>query len=607
MLVLATVAAFFVAQRMKHSKPLVYAVHVTKFISPNKDHVSDRGKLRFRIKQKDIVTVEVVDADGRVVRVLARAQRLPAGPHRFSWNGRFLGGSPAPDGSYQVRIVMRRAGRAFVPNKSFRVDTAPPRLVVRQAAPATIAPARAGVTPVLVRYRGVPIGHRAEFLVYRVRGGQASTRPVASFLGSRLKRAGEWQGTVGDFQDRSQPCVGRANPRGRARPAPSGDYLIVVRACDGAGNLGSAPSRLPPRRGDVRGKPGVTVRYLAATPASLAVRSGQIARVPVESPLGRFRFRLQRVGGGPVVARGEGRGPVLRFRVPKLGSGLYVVTLRSNKEVAGVAPVARTPLVVRGSRGGRVLVVLPAFAWQAASRVDMTRDGFADTLSDFTGRQQTGITLKRAIPSGALPPGFAQHEAALLAFLDRSGIKYEVTTDIDLAERPAVFLQKRRAVVFAGDQRWLSPSLGLALRHYTEDGGRVASFSSDSFRRTAGLVGARIVDPSPRSARDIFGESIDQQTVTPAPAVPFASKVPLFAGPIGLFTEFEQSRDRASGSQLLTSAGRDPGQPAVVVYRLGRGQVTRVGAPQWSAGLLPASADASVAAATLSLWRYLAR
>jgi hypothetical protein len=81
----------------------------------------------------------------------------------------------------------------------------------------------------------------------------------------------------------------------------------------------------------------------------------------------------------------------------------------------------------------------------------------------------------------------------------------------------------------------------------------------------------------------------------------------LFAGTdgfIGLFTRFEQSRDRVSGANLEASAGRDPNHPAFVAYKLGRGLVFRTGTPQWSASL---STDPEVARVTTNLWSLLSR
>ncbi|MBK5231300.1 MAG: hypothetical protein JJE27_09035, partial [Thermoleophilia bacterium] len=107
LLVLATFTAFFVAQRLKRTEPLVYAVQMKKYVSPNGDSVRDRAYLRFRTKHSDVVTVEVLNRARLVVRTLAEHRELAAGVHRFYWNGRTRSrdrrvGRPAEDGAYRV-------------------------------------------------------------------------------------------------------------------------------------------------------------------------------------------------------------------------------------------------------------------------------------------------------------------------------------------------------------------------------------------------------------------------------------------------------------------------------------------------------------------------
>ncbi len=160
LLVVATFTAFFVAQRLKKTEPLVYAVQMGKFVSPNGDGRRDRVRLRFRTKQADVVTVQVVGRDGSSVRTLAAKRPLAAGSHRFTWNGRTAAGRPAADGAYRVRITLSRSGRGFVPDKTFRVDTAPPRMRgMRQGRAASAG-------PVGVLGRRQP-GHRLGRLVAR--------------------------------------------------------------------------------------------------------------------------------------------------------------------------------------------------------------------------------------------------------------------------------------------------------------------------------------------------------------------------------------------------------------------------------------------------------
>ena len=88
LLVVATVAAFFVTQRLKRSTPVVRHVMLPRYISPNGDGRKDRAVIKFRLpKSDDRVTVSMTDANGDEVRRLAD-RRLGKGRHRFVWNGR---------------------------------------------------------------------------------------------------------------------------------------------------------------------------------------------------------------------------------------------------------------------------------------------------------------------------------------------------------------------------------------------------------------------------------------------------------------------------------------------------------------------------------------
>ncbi len=598
LLVVATFTAFFVAQRLKRTEPLVYAVQMGKFVSPNDDDRRERVSLRFRTKKADVATVQVIGGDGLSVRTLARQRPLRAGSHLFSWNGRDAAGRPVPDGAYAVRITMRRSGRSFVPDKTFRVDTVPPRMRVAAAIPHTV-PAAGPRRPVRVRYTGVPPSNRAEFRVYRVRAGHASRRPVAAFAGSRATRRGYWNLKVGRFVMRKRPCFGPLVSRGRARPAPAGQYVIAVRACDSAGNIASGPSELPPRPdNDNRG--GVAVRGLEIAPAMFAVRRGDLVNLALHSPWRDVSYRLRSLDG-EIVRRGRAARTRVRFTLPSVAPGLYVLSARAGS--GGVGKTAQTPVVVRDGRRAPLLLVQPAIAWQGENPVDDDGDGFPDVLSDDPSGTPLRLRVNRPLADGRLPGGFRANEAAITEFLAGTGVtagdRLDATTDFALALAPRAWLRNRRAVVLTGDARWLSPAAGVALRRFVERGDSVVLFGQDSLRRTVRVAPSTITGPSPRAERDVFGERARVTRYAPAPVVPFADPFGAFAGPVGLFTRFDESQGRARGASLQLSAGRDPAKPAVEVYRLGKGRVVRVGAAGWGAYL--ARGDGGVARATRAL------
>jgi hypothetical protein len=111
-LALATVVAAVLVQRAKDAPALVRDVAVTPVFTPNGDGVHDRAAIRLTPGRRDRVSLTVLDAEGRAVRHLVRGRPKRAGRTlRARWRGRSDGGSPAPDGTYRVRVTLPRRGR----------------------------------------------------------------------------------------------------------------------------------------------------------------------------------------------------------------------------------------------------------------------------------------------------------------------------------------------------------------------------------------------------------------------------------------------------------------------------------------------------------------
>lgn len=138
LLVLATVAAFGWAQRLKRD-PLVLdqvtfvgvprihpkAPPVLSF-TPNGDCRYDDVRIRFRVTQSDDATVQVVKPGGRVVITLARDRFLKR--YRFFtfyWDGRRREGGIAPPGRYKLRVRLLGQDRTLVPPGTIRLHRAP--------------------------------------------------------------------------------------------------------------------------------------------------------------------------------------------------------------------------------------------------------------------------------------------------------------------------------------------------------------------------------------------------------------------------------------------------------------------------------------------------
>jgi hypothetical protein len=577
-LVAATISAFFVTQRLKRSTPVIERVFFHQVFSPNGDGRKDTVRLRFDLPEPEEVTVFVVDEGGDEVATLAEERRLPRGTHRFTWDGRADGGGAAPDGRYRLRVTLRGEGRSVTAPRRLELDTTPPRPRIVAATPPNVTPglptARGRVR---IRYRGdrdpAPV-----FTVFRTDGGDP--RRVRRFEGPRFRGTAVWDGRLDDGSF-----------------APEGTYAIAVTTQDRAGNRGSAPARLPPSARAARPRTGVTVRYLTVDGPLEPVAAGAIARFTVDPVRERLRWTLSRTGGRSAVARGDGGGEEFAVRVPlEARAGLHVLRVEAGGRRALV------PLAVRGDTRP-VLVVLPAITWQGENEVDDDRDGFPDTLS-----ASRGVRAERPFARARLPAAAAEEAAPLLRYLDREDLEYELTTDLALAAGRGPDLRGRPGVALAGSARWSTPELARRLRRFAADGGRIALFGVDSLGRTVELRRDLLDDPSRRRGRNALGEATRgplEMADIAAPLVVDTDTIRLFQqtdGFIGLFRSFELSRALPEDSELIAAAGREPGQPAFVAYRLGAGIVIRVGTPRWSAALI---SRPEVGIVTRRIWSLL--
>jgi hypothetical protein len=398
---------------------------------------------------------------------------------------------------------------------------------------------------------------------------------VARFRGDERRQA-IWHGSV------------------RGRPAVDGDYTFTVTVRDKAGNRAVAPTEIPTAR-IARPGTGVAVRHLTLQGPVTVVRPSAWVRLTVGPYRHRFRFSLTRLGSRRPITRGRRAGGRFRVRVPRRArTGVYLV------EVSAGRRQAVWPLAVNGRPGGRgerPLVVLPVMTWQGLNTVDDDRDGFADTLD--TSRS---VRLDRPFARGRTPPRLASETAPLLRFLDRAKLPYDLTTDVSLAR--GGWLSGVPGVALAGSARWLPGALADRLRRFVEHGGRVVSFGGDALRRSVRLSATALSDPGPAHPENALRERTRLTRASPAPLSVEEDRLGLFGSRfLGEFSLFDLSAGLPGGTTRLDAAGRDPGKPALVAYRLGRGIVMRVGTPQWARGLT----DPGVAQATRRVWALLQR
>ena len=563
-LAVATVGAFFVTQHLKVTTPLVAGspAPAPAWINPVDGKVCNGVDHRrtfvsfYLLHRSDDVDVYVVDQSGTIVRTVAlgrhmrRDVRKPDGV--FSWNGREDNGQVAPDGSYYFRVALIHQGRTVTISNSsgpepITVRTIPPRPVVTDVSPSLIP--RNGDSHVTIHYTG---NKQTAGLVQIYRTDVPGDPRVKQFRVAYNSHTAIWDGKIAQ------------------KPAPPGTYLVGFSATDKACNTGHFPIVMPPAPGTTP-RAGVTVRYIAAQPPLRPVPAGSLATVYVDARQQPYRWALRRVGSKTIVAKGSGSSFTLNVRLPAGRAGMYQLALRAGGYRTVVPVVASVPAV---SHQPRVLVVLPALTWQGLNPVDDNGDGLPNTL-DAGGP----ITLNR--PFAGFPAG-AVDEAGILAYLDDSHRSYDVTTDIGLLQGFGPTLEGHSGVILAGSERWLPTSLQSTLRAYVENGGNVASFGTDSLRRSVTVHGERAFRPTQPSAIDALGAQPGPVVVHSAGLITVIppDRLGIFSQTSGAFPGFDSYqpiRSVAAPGQIESKAGATTNAPSIVGYRLGRGVVVDVG------------------------------
>jgi hypothetical protein len=562
-LVAATIAAFFVTQHLKSSTPVITGMSYPNAFSPNAGNCRPERRNThisfYLLHRADDVDVYVADESETIVRTIVLGHHMRKGVRRpdgiFGWNGREDSGRLAPDGTYHFRVGLRNQGRTIdLTGYPIVLKSVAPRPRVTRVENQLLPNGGRGAT---IHYTGNE-GHNATVRIYRTDLEPAQPRLVASFVTAARGSTATWNGRIA------------------GRPAPAGVYLMGLEVTDRACNTGRYPSLIPPTRGSTPHS-GVTVRYLAAEPPQTPVAAGSRALVYVDSRQRPYRWTLTRTGATRPASAGSGSAFRLFVPVPRRDAGLYTLAIESGSQRTEV------PIVVRASppASGGILVVLPALTWQGQNPVDDDGDGMPNTLD--TGGP---VSLDRVLVNG-LPSGFTD-EAALLAYLDRSHLPYDLTTDTGLIDGSGPALAGHSGVVLAGAERWLPNVQGAALRSYVQAGGRVLSLGIGSLLRgvtvQSGPQGTQAVNPGAPSTGDVFGARAGALTQSTAETLVIRDDLGLFNGTSGAFPGFgSYAPITAPASSQVSSAGVTSFAPSIVGYRLGQGIVVEVGLPGFGA------------------------
>ncbi len=587
LLVAATFAAFFVTQRLKRTPPAVQRVMVTPFFSPNSDGRFDAAHLSFRLRRTDDITVRLIDHRDDEVRTLVDGRRLGAYQQiSLKWDGRDDHGARAPDGRYRIRVTLRRQGRSILLPRAIRLDTTPPRPEVTSIGPTRTPVPRPEILP-------EPGGQPAE-IGFRT---PSTRQPTAVFI----YRTDPSPGLVTQLPVKpGQTTVAWDGTRSGRRVRP-GTYVVALRTRDQAGNVGSSPPVLPPRAPfgtTLPGRGGITVRYLGVEALLEPTVAGTPVTFGVDARRAPYTWNVRRVGAPSPRKRGRGTRPLLRLQSPGGVSGLYLLEVRTATHATQV------PVPVQALDHHRVLVVLPAIAWQGTNPADDDGDGWPNTL---TGGQP--VRRERILANG-LPGDLVKRVAPLLIFLDHHHLRYDLTTDLALAAGDGPQLAGHRGVLLAGDETWLPLRTQVGLRNFVTGGGRLASFGIDSLRRQVRLTPNRLRDPTAPTPADVFGAALRPLTRTRTSLTNLSDHIGLFSGNVfggtGVFGGVDafEATGAWPGARILASAVTPHGAKVIVAAKVGRGLVIRFGLPDLPSRLSKPGNDSQLVRRT---WTLLAR
>jgi flagellar hook assembly protein FlgD len=605
LLVVATFAAFFIAQRLKNAPSVIQELKFEtrgpgNVFSPNGDGRRDRVRAGLTLKSADHVTLTWVDEDGDPVRTIVDNKAVAA--HRrlwgVPWDGTDDDGQPVPDGRYKLRITLRDQGRSVIYPTSILKDTKPPVPRVRSIGPEKAygpellpepdgSPARVSFGPAL---------EKATVTVFRTSGS------VPRAVRTEGLRAGatrwEWDGTTTG-----------------GRKASPGTYVVVLQWRDQAGNIGtSVPldrKGLPVLdRGRLPGRGGITVRYLGAQTPVTPVKARDRVEIQVDARRARYSWSVRRLGGA---ARKHSNNPKttpnVRFSAPGGKSGVYVFTAHTaTRSTRVVFPVqARNPVAGTAAKPRGVLVLLPYVTWQGRNAVDDDGDGAPNTL-DLGGP----VRPQRIMAGDGLPQGFTEQEGPLLQWLDRQSKRYDITTDWALAAGAGPALAGHHGVLIPGDARWLPTRVRAQLRAFVKAGGVVVSTGTDSLRRSVTLDAKhRLAKPSPRRATDLFGARIAPVATKTTNLTVFTQDpaIDLFKNGNGQFPEvpaWEATERVGDEADLLSNAVTEQpqGKTVIVAARFGKGLIIRTGFPSFPQRLA-ANSDPATSALMARMWTLL--
>ena len=414
-LVGATFAAFFVAQRLKSAPPVIDVNGLaTLLLAQRRRRRATQQRSRVVLKVADDATVDVVNLDGDRVRRLADGVPMRAyRPLRLSWDGTADDGGRAPDGQLPAARRAARRGPLGDRAEDDDVDTRAPRSEVCIGVPLQ-RPTQADGQHHLP---GRPRGRRSTSRASR----RATRRASASCAPTTASRA---RSTRFELAAGAHRCDwdGLRRRQAARRRAPTSSRPQVR---DRAGNVGITPAELEPGADPGPPRPD----RARASPPSRRVRPGDRGRARRSSSSTRAARRTAGAcaASGDAAVRKRGTATRPAPRVPRAGGRRRASTCSSCARAAGTR---RCRSSCRPSERSSVLVVVPD---DHLARHRQGRRPAVRRPPEHARRRRHGALAARVRRRRTgCRPGFADDVAPLLVFLDRRRIRYDLTSDLDL-------------------------------------------------------------------------------------------------------------------------------------------------------------------------------
>ena len=92
------------------------------FYPQDRDRLAARATVTYRLQSRARVTIQVLDADGAVVRRAVTNEAQKAGPKAWSWNGKVTGGTYAKPGTYRIVVSATNGNQRAAQSASVMAD-----------------------------------------------------------------------------------------------------------------------------------------------------------------------------------------------------------------------------------------------------------------------------------------------------------------------------------------------------------------------------------------------------------------------------------------------------------------------------------------------------